>query len=307
MNQKVYNKPMQIFSGSTNYPLAQKLAQKTNITLGEIELSKFPNEELRVWIKSEVSSDVILVQSFAPNPNKAIIEYSLIMDALYRSGAHHITVIIPWMGYSIQDKIFRSGEPLSAKVITNIIECAHPHKIITFDLHNESIQGFFSIPIRHLSAVPLFIDIFSKDKDIDCVVAPDVGALKETTKIAHTLNLPIVVLNKKRDLNTGKVDIVSIEGDVSGKTALIMDDFVSTGSTLIQTAQYLKTQNVKKIIVALTHHLFVRDVQEKLAQSPIDELYITDTVNPPSSIDEKYLEKTHIVTVSDILAKTINS
>lgn len=273
---------MQIFSGSSNLALAKNIVKKLNSTLGQIEISKFPNKEARIWIKTKVTKKVALVQSFSGNPDEMIIEFCLIMDALKRAGATQITAIIPWMGYCIQDKIFRKGEPLSSRVVANIINSTNPSKIITFDLHNEAIQGYFKTPLTHLSANSLLIKAVKKE-ELDCVVAPDVGALKETTKTAQALNLPIVVLNKKRDLNTGEVEIVNIAGDVKGKNALIMDDFISTGSTLIQTSKYLKSQKVNKIVVAITHHLFVPGVNCKLAKSSIDKLYITDTIAMPTS------------------------
>ncbi|MGI5827612.1 MAG: ribose-phosphate diphosphokinase [Patescibacteria group bacterium] len=296
---------MQIFSGSTNPSLARKIARNLDVPMGKVELSVFPNNELRVWVKEKkVDKDVAVVQSFAGDPNKAIIEFCLLIDALRRCGAHHITAVIPWMGYCIQDKIFRPGEALSAKVVANIIQSVNPNRIITVDLHNESIQGFFSVPITHLSANPLFIDLIKQKKAVDCIVSPDVGALKETTRIAYELNLPMVVVNKKRDLKTGEVSIISISGDCKDKRALIMDDFISTGGTLIQTINFLKKNKAKKTIVAATHHLFVEGTQQKLAKSSLNELYITDTVDMPQ-LDTKVSLETNIISVSGIIAEAL--
>ncbi len=298
---------MKVYSGTSNPKIAKKIAKHLNVPLADMDISRFPNQEVKVWIKEDkIHKQAIVVQSFVKHPNKSIIEFCLIVDALRRSGAREITAVIPWMGYCIQDKIFRQGEPLSAKVIADIIQSTKVDKVITFDLHNETIQGFFNMRIAHLSAVPLFLNIFKEKRNIDIVVAPDVGALKETTKIAHELNIPIAILNKKRDLHTGKVEIIGVDGEVQGKKALIMDDFISTGGTLIQTANYLKNRGVEHISVAVTHHLFIPNVMQKLAESPIDDLYISDTIHMPD--EEKYDQNInlHIESVSKLIAKNID-
>ncbi len=299
---------MQVFSGSTNLLLSQKLANVLKIKLGKVEITQFPNQEIRVWVNEpKIDKQVIIVQSLAGDPNKATIEFCLLVDALKRKGAVEIIAVIPWLGYCIQDKIFRTGEPLSAKIIADLLQSVHPAQFITLDLHNDTIQGFFNTPIAHLSAVPLFIDYFNKSKKIDVVVAPDIGALKETSQIANHLDIPMVVINKERDLKTGQVKIKGIDGEVKGKKALIMDDFISTGSTLIQTAEYLKKMKVKHITVAVTHHLFVKGVQRKLVSSDIDELFITDTIMPP--VDEEFKStnslKVKVFSVAPLIAKSL--
>jgi len=296
---------MHIYSGSSNLKLAKKLSQITGYPLANVEITSFPNGESRVWVNDKIDEDAIVLQSFSPNPDRMIIEYALLVDALRRGGADHITAIIPWLGYCIQDKIFRQGEPLSAKVIAEIVQSTKPDKIITIDLHNEAIQGFFTSRTKLLTAIPLFWDEM-KSKKIDCVVAPDVGALKETGKTAQELAIPIVTLNKKRDLATGKVEFVGIDGEINGKSALITDDFISTGQTLVMAADYLKLQRVEKLYVAVTHHLFVSGVQEKLAKSGIDELYITDTIEMPDSENINTDDfKTYIISVAEMISKSL--
>jgi ribose-phosphate pyrophosphokinase len=298
---------MQIYSGSTNPSLAQKIAKKLHVPLAKVELSKFPNQETRVWIQEpKVDKKVVVVQSFAGNPNDTIIEYCLLVDALKRSGAKEIIAVIPWMGYCIQDKIFRNGEPLSAKVISEIVENTKPEKVITIDLHNETIQGFFS-NVSHLSAIPLYLKHFKNNHEIDIVIAPDVGALKETTKIAQALDLPIATLNKKRNLDTGKVEIVGIDGQIAGKRALIMDDFISTGGTLIQTADYLHQSGVQHITVAVTHHLYIPGTQKRLLNSHINDLYVTDTIQNPDKKLKSSKTKMHIKSITDIICEEINN
>lgn len=295
---------MKIFSGSSNLPLAKKIAKELDTKLGDIELSQFPNGEARVWVKEKVGNQkCFVIQSFSNPPDRYIIELTLITDALKRRGAKQIIAFIPWFGYCVQDKVFREGEPLNSKVIAKIVQVTKLNQLFTVDLHNETILGFFDIPAEHLKATSIFIDFFKKD-GIDLVVSPDVGALKNTTKLAHSLDMPIAVINKKRDLKTGKVKILGVNQQVKGKKVLINDDFVSTGQTLMKTAAFLKEQGVKKVVACLTHHFYVPGVQEKIEKSKIDKIYVTDTITPPKN--HKY-KKLNILSIAPLLAQKIKS
>jgi len=294
---------MKIFSGSSNKPLAQKIARELGLKLGKIELSRFPNGEARVWVKEKVNNGIcLIVQSFSLPPDENIIEFCLIADALYRAGARRTIGVVPWFGYCIQDKVFRQGEPLTSKVIAKIVHQAKIKKLITVDLHNETILGFFDKPVLHLSATDLFINYFKKEDKIDFVVSPDVGALKKVTKLANRLDLPIAVINKKRDLKTGRVSILGINQEVKGKKVLINDDFTSTGQTLIKTAAYLKKMGVEKVYASLAHHFYIPGVQEKIEKSQIDKLFVTDTIAPPKN--KKY-QKLKIISISGLLTQAI--
>ncbi len=295
---------MKIFSGSSNQSLAKKIAKQLDTKLGDIELSQFPNGESRVWVKEKVSDEkCFVVQSFSNPPDRYIIEFCLIADALKRKGAKKIIAVIPWFGYCVQDKVFREGEPLNSKVIAKIVQATKLDQLMTVDLHNETILGFFDIPAEHLKATPIYVDFFKKN-GIEMVISPDVGALKNTTKLAHALEMPIAVINKKRDLKTGKVKILGINQQVKGKRVLINDDFVSTGQTLMKTAAFLKEQKVKEVVACLTHHFYVPGVQEKIEKSQIDKLYVTDTITKPK--DKKY-KKLNILPIAPLLAEKIRS
>ena len=296
---------MKIFSGSSNQGLAAKIAKILSLRLGEVELSRFPNGECRVWVTEQyTNSECIVVQSFSNPPDNNIIEFCLIVDALKRMGAKKITAVIPWFGYCIQDKVFRPGEPLTSKVIAKIIQNTGVDKLITVDFHNETILGFFDIPVVHLSATTLFIDYFKKNEVIDLVISPDVGALKKATKMAQALNLPIAVINKKRDLSSGKVEIVGVDQKIEGKTVLINDDFTSTGQTLIKAAEFLKNQGVKKIYASLAHHFYAPGLQEKIEASQLDKLFVTDTIQ---SQEIKKWKKLEIISIANLLAKELKN
>lgn len=271
---------MQIFSGSSNPSLAKKIAKLMGTKLGEMEISQFSNGETRVWVKEKkIERQVVVVQSLSTPTNEHLMEFCLICDALHRGGATEIIAVIPWMGYSKQDKVFRTGEPLSAKVVAQIIQIAKPARIITFDLHNRATLGFFDVPIIELSAKPLLVKYFQKDVgEKTIVVAPDAGAVKASTSFAGEIGASVVYMDKKRDLASGEVKVVGMSRSVAGTDVIIVDDNVFTGSTLLETAKELKKSGAKSIRVGLTHHLYVPGVQEKIEKSEIDEIVVTDSV-----------------------------
>lgn len=272
---------MQIFSGSSNSELTKKITDLMGIELGRIEISQFSNGETRVWVKEKkIEKNVVVVQSLSTPTNEHLIELCLICDALHRGGATEITAVIPWMGYSKQDKVFRIGEPLSAKVVAQIIQVARVSRIITIDLHNRATLGFFDTPITELSAKPLLIEYFRKSVgDTTVVVAPDAGAVKASTAFATEIGAPVVYVDKKRDLATGEVTVIGMSRSVKDLDVIVVDDNVFTGSTLLETAKELKKNGAKSVRVGLTHHLYVPGVQEKIEKSEIDEMVVSDTVS----------------------------
>ena len=299
---------MQIFSGSSNPDLAKKIAKvMQSQLLGQIEISQFPNGETRIWVKEKrIERQVMVVQSLSSPTNEHLIEFCLICDALHRGGATEITAVIPWLGYSKQDKVFLPGEPLSAKVIAQILQTTKINKLVTFDLHNRAITGFFDIPVIELSGKVVLTQYFkqklsrkvpnsgpesSEPWENTVVVAPDAGAVKSSAHFARELNVPIAYMDKRRDLRTGKIEIVSMTGEVRGRRVIIVDDMIVTGSTMMESAKFLKKQGAKSVSVVATHHLYVPGVQEKLKNSEIDEIVVTDTVskirNPKYEIRNK--------------------
>jgi ribose-phosphate pyrophosphokinase len=284
---------MQIFSGSSNPELAKKIADLLRIRLGEMEISQFANGETRVWVKEKkIEKQVVLVQSLSTPTNEHLMEFCLICDALHRGGATEIAAVIPWMGYSKQDKVFRAGEPLSAKVVAQIIQVAHVSRIITVDLHNRATLGFFDTPITELSAKPLLIEYFRKSVGgSTIVVAPDAGSVKASTAFAMEIGSPVVYVDKKRDLTTGEVKVMGMSASVQGLDVIVVDDNVFTGSTLLETAKELKKNGAKTVRVGLTHHLYVPGVQEKIEKSEIDEMVVSDTVSNQSQIPNSQILK----------------
>lgn len=282
---------MQIFSGSSNQDLAKKIAKVGDFGLGKVESSQFENGERRVRIdtrrQTKDSSSAILIQSLSHLVDEHVIEFCLLADALSRDGYTNLVGVIPWLGYSKQDKVFLPGESLAAKVIAQIIQTTKVKKLITFDLHNRAITGFFDIPVVELSAKSLFLEYFRNKLDVRSqkldvsewvVVAPDEGAVKSSAYFARELDIPIAYMDKRRDLKSGEVEVVGMSGEVAGKSVIIVDDMIVTGSTMMETAKYLKEKGAKSVMVAATHHLYVKGVQEKLEKSEIDEIVVTDSV-----------------------------
>lgn len=293
---------MKLFAGSSNIPLAEEVAAVSSIPLAKTDISYFANGELRVFIEDS-AAEALVLESFAHPVHRSVIEYALICDALTRLGTKSITGIIPWLGYSKQDKVFRPGEPLSVQVIARLIETTATQKIITLDLHKPAIADYFSIPVVNLTAAPLFVDYLSHHELQDTVVvAPDAGAGKSSAKFAGKLGLPVVYSQKTRDLVTGKVSVHGLSSPVNGKNILIFDDMISTGSTLIETSNFLKEAGAQSITICATHHLFVDGVQAKLDQAPIDRLVVTNSVQKPEAI---HSPKLTILSIAPLIADVL--
>ena len=280
---------MQIFSGSSNQELAAKIAKIARQKLGQVMIECFANGETKLRVtEPKVEGRVAIVQSMSAPTNEMLVEFCLLADALRRAGAREIVVVVPWMGYSKQDKVFRIGEPLSAKVAAQILQTAKPDRIITFDLHNRATLGFFDVPVVELSAKPLFVEYFAKKKTTKTVVvAPDEGAVKASAEFARELGVPIVYLDKRRDLASGQVTVARASGEVAGAEAIITDDMIVTGETAMKVAQYLKAHGAIRVAVGATHDLQVPGVRERLKQSEIDEIVVTDTVEEQDARREK--------------------
>lgn len=273
---------MKCISGSSNQQLAQKIAAQFGAELLSVSLDNFKNGEKRVWVQEQIhGQNITIIQSFSDPVDEHIMEFLLLSDALERLGARHINAIIPWMGYSLQDKVFRKGEPIAAKVVANLVSNAYVKRAFLLDLHNTSTPGFFSIPTTHLSALDIFVeyaqDTFDQDNTI--VASPDFGGLKRARVFADHLKTHLVNIDKKRDLTSGEVEAVTITGgDVTGKDVLLFDDCIVSGSTVIETAKLLKEQGADSVHFFATHGLFAGDSLEKLSESTVDTVITTNSI-----------------------------
>lgn len=293
---------MILLSGSSNRPLAQKIAQEMGTTLGKLESTTFANSERRVWITEEVKGqDIALIQSFSEHTDTHIIEFAMITDALFRAGARRVFAVNPWFGYSLQDKVFRPGEPIGAKVVASMLSSQSIYRFILMNLHNNSISGFFSVPSSVLSSDDVFIEDIKKIEGDVVIVSSDFGGLKKTGRFAEKLHLPLANIDKRRDLQTGKVEARAITGDVAGKTAVIFDDLINGGSTAIEAARILREHNAAKVRIYATHALLAGDASARLQASALDEVVVTDTIDTT----EKTFPKLRVLSVASIFAQEL--
>ncbi len=314
---------MKVFSGSSNKPLAEEIVKLIDTNLSPIETMIFPDGERRVKLNvSVVEEDTVVIQSTNTPVDQSYIELFFIIDALKRSGAKSVTAVIPYLGYQRQDHVFRDGEVVSLDVMIRFLESLKVDRVIAFDLHSIKIPELFHISVTQLSALPLFAEriqskAFNALVDSDdpknflkdtVLVSPDMGGLRRIEQMAELLGgIPWIATVKDRDLRTGDISIKEFEGplnpsDLPGKRALIIDDMISSGGTVIQSALLLKDNGVVSCDVFATHAIFSEEAPEQLQDSNIDRVYVTDTVFIP---EEKFFPKLHILSVVETIAKTL--
>lgn len=294
---------MKIFSGSAHPKLAKEIAKELKTNLGKIEISKFPNGEKRIHILEAVKNETCFI--IQPTiTDEDIIELFLIADAIKRKGAKKVAAVTPWFGYSAQDEVFRSGEPLSTKVMARIFESSGVDEILIVDPHSGKIKGFFTIPVIILSALEIFSSLFKKKAlKNHVVVALDLGDIERSLKFAKKLNLPLVLLQKTpRDIESGRVEFLGIKGKVANKNVLLFDDFISTGQTLIKSAKFLKGKGVKEITACVTHYFSVKGLPKRLNESLINDIFVTDTL--PTANKRKF-SKLKVISIASMIAKAM--
>jgi ribose-phosphate pyrophosphokinase len=300
---------MKIISGSSNRPLAEGIAKLFGTQLVDVDLSYFANGEKRVWIKEPVrGQNVVLVQSLSAPADEHTIELLLLVDALERMGARHINLVMPWMGYSLQDKVFREGEPIAAKVIADLISNSYIKRAFLLDLHNSSTPGFFSIPTQHLSAMNLFMEYVKTTFDMSRVVvaSPDFGGLKRSRVFAEKLNVELVKIDKHRDLNSGEVSAMDVAGDVHGKIAIVFDDVINSGSTVVSAAEILKERGAAEVHFAAVHGLFANDGQKRIQDSQANSVIVTNSIpQPPSGTTPDTTSKIHQLDSSQLFVDAL--
>ncbi len=292
-----------IISASGASPISNSLSQLLDLPHYEVKTDTFPNQELKIRLEQRAET-AILVGSFSTPVNSRIIEYLLIADALKRRGCRTIIGVISYLAYSKQDKVFLPGEPLSAKVIASILQTAPLTEILTLDLHNPAISGYFDCPVTNISAVNyLAKKITSLSASDSLVVSPDAGSVKNANRFASALQLPIVFATKQRDLETGKVKFTHLSESVADKNIYIYDDMIATGNTLTYLAEYLKNEGAKTINVFCTHHLYLDGVQTAIDKSPIDNLTVTNSITPLTPIDSPKLK---VIDCAPLIAEQLN-
>ena len=297
---------MKIFSGSTNKPLAEKVAKLLKKPLGRLEIHVFADEEKRVRVLDKVlGEDCVVVQSTSTNADINYMELFFIIDALKRNGAKSVTVVIPYLGYQRQDHVFRGGEAVSMGVVSKILEAVETNKLITFDLHSSRIPELFSIPVLHLSALPIFAKTIREkhwDDDQTVIVSPDMGGVRRVKILCGLLNnMPYMAIEKNRDLKSGKISMEEIK-TVTKKRAIIVDDMISTGATIVKAAKLLRKKGAEEIFVFSTHPVFAGNAALSLQESVVDKIFVTDTINISR---EKLFPKLQVLSIGEMIAKNL--
>lgn len=296
-------KKISLIAGSSNLELAKEISSHLKVPLTPIEIKNFNDGEIYVHIEKSVrGSNVFIIQPTSPPVNDKLIELLLIVDACKRASAKEINAVIPYYGYSRQDRKNIPREPISAKLVANLIETAGVDRVVTFDLHVDQIQGFFNIPTDNLEAVSLIADYLLDKKLRDTiVVAPDVGGARRARKLAKILNTNIAIIDKRRP-EPGVAEIMNVVGDVKDKNAIITDDIIDTAGTITNAAKALKEKGAKDIYVVATHALFSGAAVERLKDDSIKEVIVTNTINLP---EEKRFNKLRIISLAKLLADSI--
>lgn len=294
---------MKILAGSSHIKFATDLAQSLAVPLVNTEIRFFPNGEKYVRLLDPVvGEDIILVQSITRPVDEHLVEFILLADALERAGAREVYAAIPWLGYSLQDKLFQTGEALSAKVSADLISNSYIKRVLLLDLHNHSIPGFFSIPTQVLSSLELLATQIESTLDHSqlVVASPDFGGLKRAREFAKRLNSPLINIDKQRDLVTGAVQATALHGDADGKTVVVFDDCIVGGGTVVETAKVLKQHGATSVFFVATHGLFVGDGQQNIQDSLVDSVIVTDSIS-----HDQLVAKVTQVSVANLFASAI--
>ncbi|TDM07225.1 ribose-phosphate diphosphokinase [Macrococcus lamae] len=300
------NSKLKIFSLNGNQALAEEIASYVGIPLGKCSVKSFSDGEVQINIEESIRGcDVFIVQPTSYPVNEHLMELLIMIDALKRASAATINVLMPYYGYARQDRKARSREPITAKLVADMIEKAGADRVIALDLHAPQIQGFFNIPIDHLMGVPILSDYFLEKEDIDLaetvVVSPDHGGVTRARKMADRLKTPIAIIDKRRP-KPNVSEVMNIVGDINGKTAIIIDDIIDTAGTITLAAQALIDKGAKEVYACCTHPVLSGPAYERIEDSAIKELVVTNSIVLP---EENRPAKIKQLSVGELLAQAI--
>ncbi len=294
---------LQIFSGNASMPLAEAVACELEVKLGRALVGTFANGETRVRIEQNVrGADVFVHQALSIPVDHNIMELLLMIDALKRASARRITAVIPYFAYAKQEKKMAGREPISAKLVANLLTTAGVNRILTIDLHAPAIEGFFDIPVDHLRAAPILVNHFrNMDREDIVVVSPDAGGVGRANDFRQRLGAPLAIIAKQRP-RPDVAEVLDMVGDVRGKIAIIVDDMISTGGTLVEAAEVLLDRGAREVRACATHAVFSDGASAALIASQLTELVVTDTV----PLSPKQLgSKIKVVSVAPLIAESI--
>jgi len=299
--------PLKVFTGSAHPALARAICAHLSVPLGRARSVRFKNENMKVKIEENVrGADVFVVQPSCPPVSDGIVELLMTLDALRHASAGRITAVLPYFPYARSDKKDRPRISITARLMADLVQTAGANRVLTMDLHSPQVQGFFRIPADQLQAAPLLCDYLRQSRDLSnyVLVAGDVGESKEVEHYATRLNLPIAIVDKRRDGDDEQARATDLIGDVKGKVALIVDDEVASGGTLLEATRVVLDRGAVAVEACVVHPVLSGRAIERLQASPIRQLVVTDTI--PLS-PAKRIERIHVRSVAGLLAEAIQA
>jgi ribose-phosphate pyrophosphokinase len=311
MREVVTKKRMMLFSGTAHPALAQEIAEHLGVQLCQAKISRFASGE--IYFKSDESvrgADVFIIQTHADPVNESIMEQLVMIDALKRASAKRITAVVPYYGYSRQDKKALAREPVSAKLVADCLTVAGADRVVSVDLHSGQIQGFFDFPLDHLTALPLLADYLQDDIGLEndgdlVVVAPDAGRVKVAERLREQLHADLAFIYKRRSRReANKIERMTVVGEVAGKPCILIDDMIDTGGTMVEGARALQERGAGEVYVAATHPVLSGKAVQKLEESPIKEVVVTNTLPIP---EDKRIPKITALSIAPIIASSLQA
>ncbi len=292
-----------IFTGQANPVLAREISSYCQVPMGRAKVTTFADGECQVKIQENVrGTDCFVIQPTCPPVNNNLMELLTMTDALFRSSARRITAVMPYYGYARQDRKAEPRVPITAKLVANLIVAAGVNRVLVMDLHAGQIQGFFDIPVDHLYSTPVFLEYLKRRvKGAKVIVAPDAGGVERARAFAKRLRTSLAIVDKRRP-RPNHASVMNIVGDVKGKSAIILDDIVDTGNTLVRVARALKARGAREVITACAHGVLSQGATERIQDSPIEELVITNSI-PLNR--QKPLAKCKVLSVAHLLGEAI--
>ncbi len=295
---------IKVFAGNSSRTLAKEICRQLDLELGEVDVGKFSDGETSVNIKESVRGcDVFVVQSTNTPVNDNLMELLLICDACKRASAGRITAVMPYFGYARQDRQAHARDPISAKLVADIIQTAGANRVLTMDLHSSQVQGFFNIPVDNLLGMSVLTKYIKKQGVPDdlTIVSPDTGSVVRSRAMASRFEAPLAIIDKRRP-RANVMEVMNVIGDVKGRTCLMLDDMIDTGGTICQGAQALAEHGAKEVIACCTHPVLSGPAIERLQNSVLSKVIVLDTIELPA---EKRIDKIEVVSIADIFAEAI--
>lgn len=298
------NDHIKVFSGCSNEPLAREVCKYLEVPLGGARIDRFPDGEKIIRVEDDVRGrDCFVLQSTCRPVDENLVELLIYLDCLKRASASRVTAVIPYFGYARQDRKDEGRVPITAKLVANVITAAGADRVLTIDLHAQQLQGFFDIPVDHLTG-ELVLSRYFRDKKVEnlTVVSPDVGNIKIASRFASHLGGDLAIIHKRRT-SASDVQAEELIGNVEGRNILMCDDMITTAGTVCTAAKLVKERGARNICVGATHGVFAPGAVEKLSKAPIDEIVVTDTI--PQMPEAAKLKKIKVLTVSAMLGEAI--